>query len=61
MIKMEEPESLTINSHNDTIASQEIQDLQKEVINLNVEDDLDRDSHEMESIDDLKASILNHD
>lgn len=44
------------------IMSKEIEDLQKEVINLEVgEEPKDEEGDEMESMDDLKASILNHD
>ena len=59
-IDMEEGESLTEKTNNISLKEKEIQELQKEVINLHVEDDKE-DEHSEENLEDLKASILNHD
>ena len=63
-IEMDESESLTDKSSTENSNNKEIQELQKEVINLHVQDDKemdDEDEHSLENIEDLKASILNHD
>jgi hypothetical protein len=62
-VEMDESEYLTDKSMTDNTSNKEIQDLHKEVINLHVEDDNEKDEHNehIDNIDDLKASILNHD
>jgi hypothetical protein len=68
-VEMDEPDTIITPSdkHNslnntDPLPSQEIHELHKEVINLHVEDHEEDDEHmSTENIEDLKASILNHD
>jgi hypothetical protein len=68
-VEMDEPDTLITPSDknvsvntSEPLPNQEIQDLQKEVINLHVEDHNEDDEHmSTENIEDLKASILNHD
>jgi hypothetical protein len=55
-IEMEESECLN-NTHETDNNYKEIQEMHKEVINLQLEDD--HEKQEEENIDDLKASILN--
>lgn len=64
---MEEAETLTISTkgegNNESDISKEIKDLQKEVIDLHV-DDGDKEAEngeEVDNIEDLKASIMDHD
>lgn len=68
-VEMDEPDTfitssdknVSVNS-SDPLPSQEIHDFHKEVINLHVEDHVEDDEHmSTENIEDLKASILNHD
>ncbi len=50
------------SSYDTTNQSKEIQDIQKEVISLNMDEcKADESSNELDSIDDLKASIMSHD
>jgi hypothetical protein len=56
-VDMEEGETLTEKTNSSGLKDKEIQEIQKEVINLHVEDDEQAE----ENIEDLKASILNHD
>jgi hypothetical protein len=68
-VEMDEPDTLITPSDknvsvntSEPLPNQEIQDLHKEVINLHVEDHNEDDEHmSTENIEDLKASILNHD
>jgi hypothetical protein len=59
-LDIEEGESLTEKTNSTALKDKEIQEIQKEVINLHVEEDKD-DEQADENIEDLKASILNHD
>jgi hypothetical protein len=59
-LDIEEGEILTEKTNSTSLKDKEIQEIQKEVINLHVEEDKD-DEHADENIEDLKASILNHD
>jgi hypothetical protein len=61
--EMDDPECISEQKTNtDNSSSLEIQDIQKEVINIHIDgkDDEENDNH-FENIEELKASILNHD
>ena len=61
-IEMDETECLTDKSYSETPNHNDIHEMHKEVINLHVEEDKEDDTGiNMENIEDLKASILNHD